>query len=213
MWPEPCAYGVAGVPSWLRIVVRAVVISADCICAGRPVGRACVSRAPAPAACGLAIEVPEMKPCSSASYESCAVGGEDVHARGGDGRDDGVHGPVGAARREAGHDVAARVVERERRAGDGRDVAGARGQPGLQSLAVIEGDEDAGQGVLVAEQRVAVGRVVDEHEAGRALGGDVLDFSTRPLPPRSQMTILPAKAASLPVVVLAERITDRAGVR
>ena len=37
-------------------------MSADCVSRGRPVGCAAVEQRQAPAACGLAIDVPEMKP-------------------------------------------------------------------------------------------------------------------------------------------------------
>ena len=46
-----------------------MVISADCDCAGDQSGRACFNSAPAPATCGLDIDVPEMNPWTSASYE------------------------------------------------------------------------------------------------------------------------------------------------
>src|SRR5690606_251019 len=155
--PAPWAYDVALSPSWLRTWLRAVVINADWICAGVQLGRACLTRAAAPATWGARHR--------GARHEAVLVhvvgarpeGGEDVDARGDDVGHQGVHGPVRAPRREARHPVGVDVVHDEVHPADpGGVVGGAISEPLLQGLSVGMADEHAGDGELVSVERVTV---------------------------------------------------------
>ena len=87
-------------------------------------------------------------------------------------------------------------------------------EPRLQRGAVGVADEHARHGVLVAQQRVGVERVVDQDEADRALGRDEL----RLLDPATaaaaavHTTMLPVNSASWPLSSEAERVADGGGV-
>ncbi len=129
-------------------------------------------------------------------------------------RDDRVDGPVRAPRREAGHDVAAGVVDLEDRAPDGAFVTGAGGEPGLQRDAVGVADEHARHGVLVAQQRVGVERVVDQDVADRALGLDelgLLDPAAAAAAARAHDDVA-GEVRLVAAVVQAERVADGGGV-
>ncbi len=118
-------------------------------------GRVGLSSASAPAVCGLAIEVPEMK-CHSTLLSVPAAARMSTPGAETDGLIEDT-APVGTAAGERGHDVAVRVLDVGHRAGQGGLRARVGGHERLERDAVGVGDVRGREGVRVTVERVAAG--------------------------------------------------------